>query len=157
MKPTSAKQKGKNLENHVADQLRKKDIDQKAYRSHGSGAGNREKADIWTSATIFGRNLGIECKNQKNAHIKDWWKQTEKLCKVSREPVLVYSLQNENLDASKVVIYLDTFLDMVKALERFETGGEIIKDDSKLNRQIEYNAKLAKENINKILKDIRKE
>jgi len=116
MKPSSAKAKGKKLEDYIADKLISKGIDLKARRDGASGAGIREKGDIITSASIFGRNLGIEAKNHKTPHIKDWWKQAQKLKLLGREPVLAYKLENEQYEEAKVVIYLNTFLDMVKAL-----------------------------------------
>lgn len=112
--PKTKIQRGRDLENYVADEIRRKGLDPKASRSIGSGSGNREKADINTSLTILGRNAGIECKNYKVAHIQEWWRQTEKLCTIAREPVLAYKLERETLGETKVVIYLDTFLDLLK-------------------------------------------
>src|SRR3990167_9098211 len=111
MNPKSAIAKGKILENYVADMLREKGLDSKAYRSHGSGSGNREKSDIWTSLMICGRNAGFECKNHKVLKIPEWWKQTEKLSMLGYEPVLVFKMDRESLEETKVVIYLDTFLE----------------------------------------------
>lgn len=116
MKPSSAKAKGKKLEDYIADKIVSKGIDGRARRDGASGAGTREKGDIITSATVFGRNLGIEAKNHKTPHIKDWWLQAQKLEVLGREPVLAYKLENEQYEETKVVIYLDTFLDMIKAL-----------------------------------------
>jgi Holliday junction resolvase len=114
MTPRSKIQKGKLLEQHVADQLREKGLDDKAYRAHGSGNGNREKADIWTSMMILGQNAGIECKNQSKINIPDWWRQTQKLEKLGREPVLVFKLPYEPLGGTLAVVYLDTLLDLIK-------------------------------------------
>lgn len=130
MKPQSAIQKGKELENYVCDQLRLKGLDDKAYRSHGSGNGNKEKADIWTKTTILGRNAGIECKNHATPHIKDWWEQTQKLEVLGREPVLVYKLFGESMEEAKAVIYLDTLLDLIKNQTTAEIRGEMIVEDS---------------------------
>lgn len=109
--------KGKLLENHVVEQLREKGIDLRAYRSYGSGNGNGEKSDIWTSLMVLGQNVGIECKNHASLCIPEWWRQTKKLEKLGREPVLVFKQFGEPLGESKVVIYLDTFLEMAKALQ----------------------------------------
>lgn len=106
--------KGKALEKYVADQIRKKGIDPKAYPSHGSGNTDREKADIWTSMQILGQNVGIECKNQKNLRIPDWWRQTEKMQDLGREPVLVFKQYGDPMAETKVVVYLDTLLDLIK-------------------------------------------
>ena len=67
MKPKTAIQKGKELENYVAERIESKGLG-RARRSIGSGSGNREKSDIDTNLMILGRNVGIECKNCKVAH-----------------------------------------------------------------------------------------
>jgi len=113
MKPRTAIQKGKDLENYVSDQIKDYNL-ASARRSAGSGSGNREKADIDTDLMILGQNAGIECKNYKNAHIQDWWKQTLKLEQLGREPVLVYKLGQESMGDAKAVIYLDTLLRLIK-------------------------------------------
>lgn len=114
MKPSSAIAKGKLLEEYVASQIREKGIDPKAYRAHGSGNGNTEKADIWTSMMVLGQNAGIECKNQANIKFPEWWKQTKKLANLGREPILVFKQFGEPLGETKCVIYLDTFLELIK-------------------------------------------
>ena len=115
MKPTSAIAKGKVLEEYVAEQIRLKGLDPKAYRSHGSGNTNNEKGDIWTSMMVLGQNAGIECKNHANIHIKDWWTQTKKLERLGREPILVYRIQGENIENTLCTVYLDTLLELIKA------------------------------------------
>lgn len=114
MKANSSKAKGKRLESYVCDQIRLKGIDPKAYPSHGSGSGNREKGDIWTSMMILGQNAGIECKNQQTLSIPEWWRQTKKLESLSREPVLVFKIGYEDWGETKCVIYLDTLLELIK-------------------------------------------
>lgn len=120
MKASSAKAKGKLLEDYVADQIISKGIDPRARREFSSGSGNREKADIWTSMTILGQNVGIECKNQKTLAIPDWWRQTKKLESLGREPVLVFRLPYEEFGDTKCVIYLDLLLEMAKKLQEYE-------------------------------------
>ena len=115
MKAKSSIAKGKFLEDYVADQIREKGIDPKAYRSHGSGSGNREKGDIWTSMMILGQNAGIECKNQKTFAIPDWWRQTRKLEKLGREPVLVFKENHAPLGDTLALVYLDTLLELIKS------------------------------------------
>ena len=114
MKASSAIAKGKLLEEYVALQIREKGIDLKAYRAHGSGNGNTEKADIWTSMMVLGQNAGIECKNHATLHIPEWWKQTKKLESLGREPILVFKQFGEPLQETKCVIYLDTLLELIK-------------------------------------------
>lgn len=110
-------QKGKLLEKYVADQIREKGIDPRAYPAHGSGNTTTEKGDIWTSMMILGQNAGIECKNQATLHIPEWWRQTKQLEKLAREPVLAFKMYGEPLGETKVVIYLDTLLELVKRNE----------------------------------------
>jgi len=114
-------QKGKELENYIAKKIRDSGLDPKAERSIGSGSGTREKADISTSVQLFGRNLGIEAKNHKTLHIPEWWKQVEKLELLGREPVLIYRAPNRNPSVYLTTIYLDTFIEMLVALQGKES------------------------------------
>jgi hypothetical protein len=107
-------QKGKILEKYVADQIRLKGIDEKAYPSHGSGSSPTEKGDIWTSMMILTQNAGIECKNHAILHILEWWKQTKKLESLGREPMLVFKIYGEPLPETKVIMYLDSVLELIK-------------------------------------------
>lgn len=143
----SALAKGKLLETYIADRIREKGIDAHASRSSGSGNGNREKADIVTSATIFGRNLGIECKNQKNLAIPLWWRQTKKLEQFGREPVLAFKMDREPFEETKVVIYANTFLDLVK---RAQSPVEV----SEPNRQLSWDLKNLQVYTKKVLKHL---
>ena len=63
---------------------------------------------------ILGQNAGIECKNQKNISIPEWWKQTQKLQSLGREPVLVFKIHHAPLGDSLATVYLDTLLDLIK-------------------------------------------
>ena len=74
---SSAKKKGTEFEKYVVQQIKDKGIDRRAHRSDGSGSG-LEKGDLSTSFQIAGRNVNIECKNQKVMRFETWWKQTEK-------------------------------------------------------------------------------
>lgn len=107
-------QKGKILEKYVADQIRLKGIDLRAYPAHGSGNTNTEKGDIWTSMSLLGQNAGIECKNHKTLHIPEWWLQVRKLESLGREPILVYKINNAPLGDTLCTIYLDTLLELIK-------------------------------------------
>lgn len=151
MKPKSAIQKGKDLENYVCEQLQNKGLDFKAYRSKGSGSGTGEKADIWTSLTILGRNAGIECKNHKTPHIKDWWEQTQKLEKLDREPVLIYKLFGESKEDSKAVIYLDTLLELIKVSNSVEP-----QENKPNNNSLKWLLKSGIEILKKIIRELEK-
>lgn len=130
MKISSARAKGKLLESYVADQIVFKGIDPKAHRDGASGAGNREKGDINTSMMVLGQNAGIECKNQSTLKIQDWWRQTKKLESLSREPILAFHIENEAWEETKVVIYLDTFLELVKLSNNDKTYEEVPAEDN---------------------------
>ena len=165
MNPKSAKSKGKLLEDFVADQIVAKGIDPRARRENSSGAGNREKGDVWTSMMICGQNAGIECKNQKTLAIPEWWRQTKKLESLGREPVLVFKFHGEPLETAKVVIYLDTLLELVKkanegmGIDRrnsIDLGGRS-DFEPKLDRKVIYeleNAARAIKRAEKVIKDI---
>lgn len=136
----SAKAKGKLLEDHVADQIIAKGIDHKAHRDGASGAGNREKGDISTSMMVLGQNAGFECKNQATLHIPDWWKQVKKLESLGREPILVFKIYGEPLSETKVVIYLDTFLELVKLSNTEKIYEEVPEEDSRDKKYAIQNA-----------------
>lgn len=122
----AAIQKGKDLENYLATTLRGKGMDMRAVRAHGSGNGNGEKSDIWTSVMVLGQNAGFECKHYTNLDIMAWWRQTKKLEKLGREPVLVFKQTYDEYADTKVVIYLDTFLELVKLANSTQVRPEVV-------------------------------
>ncbi len=141
----TAKQKGKLLENYITDEIIKRGLDDRAVRDGASGAGNREKRDVNTSMMILDRTAGIEAKNHKVPHIKDWWLQTQKLEKLGYEPILVYKLFGESLGDSKAVIYLSTLLDLLaNKNENNKNSGIPIKDKWIVKNAIEILKKLLK-------------
>lgn len=151
----SSVEKGKQLENYVADQIRAKGIDPKAYRSHGSGNGNREKADIWTSMKILDQNVGFECKNHKTLAIPAWWKQTKKLESLGREPVLVFKQYMEPLGETKVVIYLDTLLELSKLAgggRNLAQNSPVANETTQNDRELAYALSTLKNAISRVNK-----
>ena len=135
--PQSAIQKGKLLENYVSQEIRKKRLDTLAMRQLGSGSG-KWKGDINTKMKVLNRQAVIECKNQANVHFQEWWKQCDKQTLGYGEPVLVIKLQNEPLEASKVVIYLDTFLELVKRASEPKIQEQDREFKWKLDKNIAY-------------------
>ena len=127
--PKNNKTKGKALENYISDQIIEKGLDDRSIRDGGSGAGNREKRDINTSMLVLGRTAGIEAKNHKVPHIKDWWSQTQRLEQLGYEPILVYKLGGEGYGDTKAVIYLDTLLELIKGQNGAPTGSGIPSGD----------------------------
>jgi len=79
IKPTSAIQKGRLLENYVAQEIRKKRLDTQAMRQIGSGSG-QWKGDVNTKMKILHRQAVIERKNQQRLNLREAWIQTEKQC-----------------------------------------------------------------------------
>lgn len=152
MSHKSARQKGKDLEDYIADQIVEKGLDPKARRDGASGAGNREKGDIITSMMVLGQNAGIEVKNQKTLCIPDWWKQTKKLESLGREPVLAFKIHGEPMEEAKVVIYLDTFLELVK-LSQGEKIEVFVEAD---NRDIKWKGENAVRAVKDFLKQLEK-
>lgn len=146
MKPSSAIQKGKDLELHICDRLAETGLDVRAKRSPGSGNGNREKADIDTCVQINGRNLGIEAKNHKTLHIQEWWKQAKKLEVLGREPVLAFKIARDPMEDTLVVIYLETLLELLAGQNRAS------KDSVLEKPEIKWRAKRAKDAINDLMK-----
>ncbi len=112
----NTRQKGQTLEKYVCEQIREKGLDDGCRPSFNSGATNTEKADIWTSLTMNGQNVGVECKNHKTVHLVDWWEQTRKLEKLGREPMLVYKIHNAPLGDTLCTMYLDSVLEMAKEI-----------------------------------------
>ena len=124
MNGRTAKQKGKQLENWVMDEIIKRGLDDRAIRDGASGASNKEKRDVATNIKILDREIGIECKNHKVPHIKDWWLQTQKLEQLGYEPVLIYKLFGESLGDCKSVVYTSTLLDLIaNQKDSFEQTG----------------------------------
>lgn len=147
MKPSSAIAKGKLLEEFVVQQIIDSGLDPKARRSSGSGSGNRDKADIVTIMQVLGRNAGIECKNQATTHIPEWWRQTTKLDTLGMEPILAFKLYGEPLEETKVVIYLDTLLELIK-----RSQGVTFTPQQPENRALAY----ALSKLNYAIKDVLK-
>jgi len=113
MLPHNAIQKGRLLENFVAQEIRKKRLDTQAMRQLGSGSG-QWKGDVNTKMKILNRQAVIECKNQQRLNLREAWIQTDKQTLGYGEPVLVVKFHNEPLEASKAMVYLDTLLELVK-------------------------------------------
>lgn len=125
----AARQKGKDLENYISDQIIAKGLDDGSNRDGASGAGNREKRDVNTSVIILGRTMGIEAKNHSVAKMQDWWRQTVELEKLGYEPVLIYKLFGESMGEAKAVIRLDTLLELIKHQSDTEIQTGVARSD----------------------------
>lgn len=145
--PKTRIQKGKELENHIIDEIVKRGLGDSSNRTPGSGSGKRDKRDINTGMMVLGRTAGIECKNYKNHHIQEWWEQTKKLEEQGYEPILAYKLGGEGYGETKVVIYLSTFLDLVANQNKTELQTGIPNQDKWLVKRAIDNLK----DVHKIL------
>jgi len=133
-----AKEKGKKLENWIQDEIVKRGLDDKAKRDGASGASKNEKRDVVTNIKILDREIGVEAKNHKVPHIKDWWLQTQKLESLGYEPVLIYKLFGESMGDSKAVIYTTTLLDLLaNQKDSFEQSGIPSGDKWKVRKSIQ--------------------
>ena len=111
----NTRQKGMQLTKYVSKEIREKGLDPKAFPRGDSGAGNIEKTDITTSMTVNGVSVGIECKFADKYKMSEWWQQTRKLENLGLDPTLIFKLNNERFESTKVVIYLETYLELIKA------------------------------------------
>ena len=102
MKPTSAIQKGKELEKFIIQELKSSNLDRRAYRNPGSGSG-LAKGDVDNSL-----GLCIEAKNQRNFSPR-WYQQAEKESMGTQEPIVVWHPSQVPLEASMVFITWDYF------------------------------------------------
>lgn len=120
MKPTSAIQKGKILENFVVEELRLKGFESQAHRNPGSGSGLR-KGDI-------GNGLGIcfECKNTAQPNLGVTLRQVNRESMGTQEPVVVWHMPNTPLADSKVIIDWHFFLDLLMARKNNASREDIL-------------------------------
>lgn len=109
------------LETYICEQLREKGLDLRAKPSFNSGATTSDKSDIYTSAMFLNQNIGIEAKHQATFCIPEWWKQTQKLVSLHREPVLVFKHPLEPFGETKALLYLDSLLELLKENKDLKT------------------------------------
>ena len=140
----SAKNKGREYEKAVIRMIREKGLDHRARRTGGSGSG-LEKGDVSTVLRILGRNVNIECKNQKTMSFQTWWRQTEKQAMNYAEPLLVFKFDREPMEASKAVIYLETLLDLIKKAQEPKMANQDRELKWKIQRFIDDGKALLKE------------
>lgn len=131
------------LPKYVVEEIRKRGLDDRAYARGDSGAGNKEKTDITTSMLVLGQPPGMECKRAKAYKMSEWWPQTRKLESLGYDPTLIYKLDNERFESTKVVIYLSTYLDLAKEALGIEVTQSI--ETPKVRKALHYveNAKLS--------------
>jgi len=148
--------KGKVLEQWVCDKFIETGLDTKAIRVPGSGNGTHLKTDISTSITIGDRTLGIECKNHKIFHAKEFWEQTCKLEKLGYLPVLIYKLEGEQYENAKVVLYLNDFIEMLKIMKNCGFTEDDKENGVFISEKDKYKIKRCIDSLKDVLKTIEK-
>ncbi len=103
----SKKAKGVRLELKVADMIAKT-LKVTAKKMPKSGQNKGFKSDIYTELPI-----SIECKNQENWKIHEWWEQCTHDAVLNEEiPVLVMS--KNNMKNPKVLLSFSNFLQLLR-------------------------------------------
>jgi len=139
MRPQSAIQKGKELENWIVDRLRISGLDTRAYRQRGSGNG-LNKGDVWNDL-----NLCIEAKNCKNFS-REWFKQVKRESLGMQIPVVVWHTNQVPLDDSVVLISWNYFEELL--LKSRES--ELKQPD----REMKYNLVRLVDAAKRVIKDL---
>lgn len=130
MKPQSALQKGKDLENYVAQQLVVKGIDSHAVRQVGSGNG-KAKGDIRTDC-----GWTIECKNTKNFQWKQAAEQVRREGLGYQQEMIVWKPPGRPLGDAIAIVALDDLLELIAAYKR-NLGRTEILDQYKVKNSLE--------------------
>ena len=134
MKNSSARQKGKDLEDFVAEKLRYSGVDRTAKREIGSGSG-LFKGDIHTQL-----DWTFECKNTKRF---DWKSAAEQVAREGlgyKKECIVWHPPNKPMGNSVAIININDFIDLLKgesgenyqAKEKIEVAIIKLKDAKKL-------------------------
>jgi len=97
MKASSAKAKGKLLEDWIVSRFRLTGLDNRAYRQKGSGSG-LNKGDVWNDL-----GLCIEAKNQKK-FLSKWVDQVNRETMTFEKPVIVWHPPQRPLEDSWTMI-----------------------------------------------------
>lgn len=108
----TARQRGKDLENFVADKLKNSGLDPQAIRQIGSGSGLR-KGDIHNS-------LGwtFECKNVGRFNWEEAAKQVRREAMGYQKECIIYHPKNRPLDDSVAIININDFIELLKGERR---------------------------------------
>lgn len=144
MKPSSAKNKGNRYENHLIEILRQQ-LDEKAQRTYGSGAG-LDKNDV----VLPQFDIEIEAKNQKTLKILDWMEQTQsQQNKSGRTSVMVFrNPRKAEFVESFVVMDLYDWIELVK---KQKDQVEVINNQ---DPQLKWKVKRLKDAANEVFKEL---
>lgn len=144
MKPRSSKNKGNRYENHLIEVLRAQ-LDEKAQRTYGSGAG-LDKNDV----VLPQFDIEIEAKNQKTLKILDWMEQTQsQQNKSGRTSVMVFrNPRKAEFQESFVVMDLYDWIELVK---KQKDQVEVINNQ---DPQLKWKVKRLKDAANEVFKEL---
>jgi hypothetical protein len=144
MKAKSAKNKGNRYENHLIEVLRSQ-LDEKAQRTYGSGAG-LDKNDV----VLPQFDIEIEAKNQKTLKILDWMEQTQsQQNKSGRTSVMVFrNPRKAEFQESFVVMDLYDWIELVK---KQKDQVEVINNQ---DPQLKWKIKRLKDAANDVFKEL---
>ena len=111
MKPRSAKNKGKRLQNEVRDLLLETfdTLEPDDVESTGMGQPGIDVKLSPAARKVF--PYSIECKNQERGNIWAWWKQAVSNCKETTSPLLIHSKNHAEV---LVTMRLTDFLKVAK-------------------------------------------
>lgn len=139
----SNRQKGKDLENYVAEKLRLSGVDIHAKRQIGSGQG-KFKGDISTSLAWT-----FECKNTAKLKFQETAEQVARESMGYQKEVIVWHPPQNPLADSVVMITLDDFIDLL-AKEKTAGGVDNLLDKREVKWHLEKVAFHAKQVIREL-------
>lgn len=143
MNPKSAIQKGKELENFVAELLVKSGIDRQASRQIGSGNG-KKKGDIATSIPWT-----IECKNTKTLKWKEASEQVKREAMGYQKEVVIWHPPHKPLDQSIAIININDFIELLERAKNQERAETILD-----KYQIKNNLEKAVYHLKQVVKEL---
>ncbi len=116
----TSRQRGKELENFIADKLKSSGLDLQAIRQIGSGSGLR-KGDVHNS-------LGwtFEAKNTKRFDFYEAAKQVEREAMGYQKSVIVWHPKNRPLENSVAIINFEDFITLLKSEKHNQSSDEIL-------------------------------
>lgn len=143
-------QKGKALENHVADELRAMGLDVDARRNLKKRSGDIVNALGWT----------IECKNRKQVGFYATADQVQRDSNNYQKTVIVWHPPRKPMGESVAIMRLADFLDILKFQRDHKSLGQILdryrlKDSLKLAlMHMKKRPEMAKHYIKEVLKHV---
>src|SRR3990167_1215835 len=141
MLTSSAKNKGRILENFVTQLIRDKGLDNRASRNPGSGSG-KQKGDIFNA-------LGwtLECKNTRKCPGKAEFTQVAREAMGYTKEAIIWHSPQTSLDESHAIINIHDFFDLIKQSKEPKTINEPTKS-------LGYKLANAKRAIQELIKEL---